>query len=269
MLTVHNGRVNGLSTRTRRTRLGSGLAAVVLGVSTLSACSGGSDEASEAAPSDDASASTEESAEPTEVPSAEPYLPVPAGVELTPQGSLLGVGDEAVVAYEPRQDQVGVLGITVRELRRTTFAESFEGWQLDERTRASTPYFVDVAVSNEGRTDLGGRPVPLYLLDDASTLIEASTFAGEFDPCPSAPLPEKFARGDTTRGCLVFLAPEGQELAGVSFRPDQDFDAITWAGDVQQPAARGGRNQGNSGGGNNGGGGNNNGGNNNGGGGNG
>lgn len=265
MLTVHNGRVNGLSTRTRRTRLGSGLAAVVLGVSGLSACSGGSDEASDAAPSDDASAGADESSEPTDAPSAEPYLPVPDGVELTPQGSLLGVGDEAVVAYEPRQDQVAVLGITVRELRETTFAESFEGWQLDERTRASTPYFVDVTVTNEGRTDLGGRPVPLYLLDDANTLIEASTFAGEFDPCPSAPLPEKFARGDTTRGCLVFLAPEGQELAGVSFRPDQDFDAITWAGDVQQPAARGGGNQGGGGngggsnggnGGNNGGGGN-------------
>ncbi|WP_160006628.1 hypothetical protein [Nocardioides sp. AX2bis] len=253
--------MNGLSTRTRRrTRLGAGLAVVVLGASALAGCSGGSEEAADAAPSEDSSASSEESSEATDAPSAEPYLPVPDGVELTPQGSLLGVGDEAVVAYEPRQDRVGVLGITVRELRETTFEESFEGWQLDDRTRASTPYFVDVSVTNEGRTDLGGRPVPLYLLDDANTLIEASTFAGDFEPCPSAPLPKTFAKGDTTRGCLVFLAPEGQELAGVSFRPDQDFDAITWAGDVQQPAGSGGGNQGggnsggNQGGGNGGGG---------------
>ena len=219
----------------------------MLGTTGLAACSGGSEEPSEAASSGDAaegasegaSASEEGSAESSAAPTAEPYLPVPEGVELTPQGSLLGVGDEATVAYEPRQDQVGVLGVTVRELRETTFEESFEGWQLDARTRSSTPYFVEVAVTNEGRTDLGGRPVPLYLLDDANTLVESSTFEGDFEPCPSAPLPEKFKKGDTARGCLVFLAPEGQELAGVSFRPDQDFDAITWAGDVQQPAGSG------------------------------
>lgn len=237
----HNVPVTGPSTRVRRrTRLGGGLATVVIG---LSACSGGSEATTDAAPSEAAPSSAGETTEATGAPTAEPYLPVPEGVELTPQGSLLGVGDRATVAYEPRQDQVGVLDLTVRGLRETTFEESFEGWQLDARTRSQTPYFVDVTVSNEGRADLGGRPVPLYLLDDASTLIEASTFEGEFDPCPSAPLPEQFRGGDTARGCLVFLAPEGQELAGVSFRPDQDFDAITWAGDVQQPdgAGRGGR----------------------------
>ncbi len=236
MLSVHTGRVNGPSTRAhRRTRLGGGLAVVVLG---LSACSGGSEDVG-AAPPEDAPTSAEESAGATDTPTAEPYLPVPDDVELTPQGSLLGVGDEATVAYEPRQGQVGVLGLTVRTLRETTFEESFEGWQLDARTRSSTPYFVDVTVTNEGRTDLGGRPVPLYLLDDANTLIEASTFAGDFEPCPSAPLPEQFRSGDDARGCLVFLAPEGQELAGVSFRPDQDFEAITWAGDVRQPGDAG------------------------------
>lgn len=244
-----------------------GLAAVVLG---LTACSGGSDQEAGAAPSEGAS-SAGDSAEATATPTAEPYLPVPDGVELTPQGSLLDVGEEATVAYELPQDQIGVLGLTVRRLRETTFKESFEGWQLDAQTRRSTPYFVDVRVTNKGRSNLGGRAVPLYLLDDTQTLIEPSTFAGDFEPCPSDPLPKQFRRGDTTRGCLVFLAPRGRELAGVSFRPDQDFEAITWAGEVAKPGGnvkkRGGkdgkrgdndknRGGGNKGGGNNRGGGN-------------
>lgn len=260
---MHNVPVNGSTTRAPgRTRLGVGLAAVVLG---LTACSGGSEKGGS---EDEANAAAEaaqagEAGEPTEataIPTAEPYLPVPDGVELTPQGSLLEVGEEATVAYKPRQGQVGVLGLTVQRLRETTFEKSFEGWQLDARTRRSTPYFVDVKVTNEGRANLGGRAVPLYLLDDANTLIEASTFAGDFKPCASDPLPQQFRRGDTTRGCLVFLAPQGQELAGVSFRPNQDFEAITWAGEVERPgdkgAKRGGKNKKSGSGGGNGGGGN-------------
>lgn len=240
MLSVHNDGVNGVSSRTRRRRVATGLAAAVLG---LSACGGGSAEEPGAAGSEAASESASASpsagesgaSEAAEVPSAEPYLPVPAGVELTPEGSLLGVGDEATVAYRPRQGEIGVLGIKVTELRRTTFGESFEGWQLDDATRSATPYFVTARVTNEGPANVGGRTVPLYLLDDANTLVEPSTFAGDFEPCPSTPLPERFRNGDRQQVCLVFLAPEDRKLAGVSFRPEQDFDAITWAGDVVQP----------------------------------
>ncbi len=215
------------------------MAALALaGCSGGSGSSGGTDEvespseaASEAAASGSAAAGT---------PTAEPYLPVPDGTELTPQGSLLEVGDEATVAYRPRQGQVGVLDLKVTDLRQTTFEESFEGWDLTKETLATTPYFVQAKVVNRGKPDLGGRAVPLYLLDDANTLLEPTTFEGDFQPCASQPLPEKFRKGDKVSTCLVFLAPEGRELAGVSFRPDQGFDAITWTGDVATPRTDGG-----------------------------
>lgn len=202
----------------------------------LSSCSG----AESPAPADPtASAVSAESsssggdASPSASPTQKPYLPVPEGVSLTPQGSLLGVGDTATVAYRPRQGKVGVLDLRVTSLVRTTFEESFQNWKLDDKTMQQTPYFVEVKVKNRGNSDLGGRPVPLYLLDGADTLVESSTFDGDFTPCPSTPLPKKFAKGATDKVCLVFLAPRGEKLAGVSFRPDQAFTAITWNGKVE------------------------------------
>ena len=147
--------------------------------------------------------------------SASPYLPVPDGVELTAQGSQLSVGDDAVVAYEPRQDSVGVLDIKITGMERTTFKRSFQGWQLDDATKRTTPYFVHAVVRNLGDTDLGGRPVPLYIVDGNNTLIESSTFASSFKPCPSTPFPKKFGNGDRMRTCLVYLSPKHGDLTAV------------------------------------------------------
>ena len=45
---------------------------------------------------------------------------------------------------------------------------------------------------------------------------------------PEPPLPAKFTHGKRTSVCLVYFAPDHGKLAAVSFRPTQDFDAITW-----------------------------------------
>jgi hypothetical protein len=154
------------------------------------------------------------------------------GVELTAQGSELAVGDQAVVAFEPRQDQVGVLDVRVTRLEKTSFRESFSGWQLDAATRRTNPYFVHATVKNVGGTDLGGRSVPLYIVDGRNTLIEASEFASTFKPCPSKALPDTFENGDRAKVCLVYLSPRNGELTAVSFRPTEDFDPIIWTGKV-------------------------------------
>ena len=170
-------------------------------------------------------------------PSDDAYLPVPDGVQLTPQGSDLAIKDSAVVAWEPRQDQVGVLDVTVTRVEQTTFATSFEGWQLDQATRKSTPYFVRATIDNVGASDVGGRDVPLYAVDGADTLIQASTFRAKFEPCPgNGVFPKTFRPGVTKQVCLVYLVPGGGELTAVSFRPSQDFDPITWTGPIKKPA---------------------------------
>ena len=201
------------------------LALAVGAVLVLGGCSSG-DGSDSADPSPTATAAASET----------PYLPVPEGVTLTPPGSQLSVGDAAVVAYEPRQEQVGALDITVTKLERTRI-EAFSAWQLSDAQKASTPYYVRATIENVGDTDLGGRPVPLYVVNEDDVLLEATPFASSFKPCPSTPFPEKFGPGDSTDVCLVYLAPDHGELEAVSFRPVETFNPITWTGEVEKYVA--------------------------------
>jgi hypothetical protein len=238
------------------------LLAVVLSLFlALSACAGDSDPgASEDSPSESASGGDESAGESASV-AQEPYLPVPDGVELTAQGSQLQVGDWAVVAYEPRQDQVGALRIRVNRLIDADFKD-FVGWKLTDETRKTNPYFVQATVKNVGDTDLGGEGVPLYAVDGNNKLVEASTFQSTFKPCSPQAFPERFKSGDKGNFCLVYLAPDKGDLTAVSFRPVEDFDPITWTGKLQQSGGGGkkggggGNGRAGNGGGNGGGGGN-------------
>jgi len=171
----------------------------------------------------------------TSAAAEEPYLPVPDGVELTPQGSELALGDKATVAYELSQGEVGVLDITVTSLEKATF-DLFVGWELTKDIKQTAPYFVRAKVTNVGETDVGSKkgasPVPLYAVDEENRLIESSLFTGSFKPCDGASFPKKFKPGDTMKACLVYLIPGKGELIAVSFRPSQDFDPIVWTGEV-------------------------------------
>lgn len=198
----------------------------------LAGCSGTEDEADGPDPSASASASTSATPEPT------PSLDVPAGVELTTQGTALELGDTATVAYEVDQSTVGVLDITVTDMRSTTFKESFQGWKLDKQLQKANPYFVEATFKNVGDTDLGKQRPPLYIVDGDDTLVESSTFVTDFEACPSTDFPKEFAPGDKVKRCLVFLAPDDGELVAVSFRPSQEYDPITWSGDVLELGAK-------------------------------
>jgi hypothetical protein len=193
----------------------------------LSACSG-DDGGSEGSGGEATSPGVEET----------PYLDVPEGVELTAQGSELELGESATVAYEPRQNAVGALDITVTSTEKASFS-MFEGWDIKKETRETAPYFVRAKIENVGDTDLGGRPVPLYIVDGEDRLIEASVFTGTFQPCEGSMFPKKFRTGDQVKACLVYLAPDKGELTAVSFRPDQEFDPITWTGELTRAGAAG------------------------------
>jgi hypothetical protein len=220
----HNGRV--------LRSLGS--AAVVLAVS-ASLLAGCSDDDKGSGPASSTAASTSGSASESGSESAGPALPVPEGVELSPQGSQFEVGDSATVAYEVRQGVVGVLDIRVSRLEQTSFKKSFVGWDLDESQEKANPYFVRATITNRGDTDLGGKRVPLYIVDGTNTLVEATTFASAFPPCEPGSFPKKFKPGSKLKVCLVFLSPKRGDLTAVSFRPTQEFDPITWTGELEKP----------------------------------
>jgi hypothetical protein len=152
-------------------------------------------------------------------------------VKLTPQGTRLGLGDTARVSWQPDQKTTGVISVTVTGLLRMPIS-TFSAWRLKGDVRRSTPYFVHATVRNLGHSDLSHAAVPLYLLDRRETLLEASTFRARFTPCPSTPLPAGFKRGHQASVCLVYFVPRHGRLVAISFRPTQEFDGITWEGQV-------------------------------------
>jgi hypothetical protein len=160
---------------------------------------------------------------------------VPAGVELTKAGADLKFGETATVAYEPNSQRNTVLQMTVNSATEGTIAD-LGSYVLDDRTKTSTPYYVNVSVKNVGDGDVGQTPIPLWAVDNSDTLIQASSFTNAFTKCPSTPLPTTFAPNATVTACLVYLVPDHGKLTGVSFRPLQAVAPIVWTGTVNPPA---------------------------------
>ena len=198
--------------------------AVLTAALVLTGCSSGSDgEAAPATPS--ATVTT------TRTPSS--TVGVPRGVELTAQGSSLRFGEPARVIFESRRNRGTVLSLVVRSVRKGRL-EDFDGFILDDRYKQKASYFyATVTVRNVGRGDVGGVAVPLWGVDRDKTLLPPVTFTTRFTPCPTRQLPARFRRGAALTTCLVFLSPDKGGLSGVSYRPSQEFDPVTWTGAIR------------------------------------
>jgi hypothetical protein len=172
-----------------------------------------------------ASESASVSASPSVSPSASAE---PSTGAVTEPGADRRLGETATVEWTPKDGVDGKLSITVARLESTSYKQTFSGWKLDEATLARAPYFVRATVKNEGDTDLGGYDAPLWGLDDDGSLVEAAAFKEPFKPCDPKTFPKPFAPGDSVDICLVMLVPDQGKLVGVSFRPYEEFDPITW-----------------------------------------
>jgi hypothetical protein len=157
---------------------------------------------------------------------------------LTRPGSRLAFGDTATVRYKPDQKRSTRLELTVKDASLGSMKD-FSGFILDDQSKASSPYYVDVVVKNVGDGAIGGGPVPLWGVDARNTLLPAATFTTSFPKCPSKPLPAKFGPGDRYRACLVYLAPDNGTMTSVSYRPDQAFDPVRWTGKIATQAPGG------------------------------
>ncbi|HWJ09702.1 MAG TPA: hypothetical protein VNS46_10025 [Nocardioides sp.] len=211
-----------LTGRTRRSRL---LAAGLALTATVGLAGCGSDK-----DADDAGRTPSPS--PTEATSAAPYLEVPEGVTLTEPGTALALGEEGVIAFERRQDEIGVLAVVVERIERTSFQESFAGWSIDDATAARTPYFVRVTVTNEGDTDLGGLRLDSVLWADDGDNLEAPTYytAAQLPACHGEALPVPFATDATAVLCQVYFIAPAHQLESVTFPPFGGLEPVTWSG---------------------------------------
>lgn len=226
--TCHNVPVTAV--RQLATRAVGAVAATALAAGVLTGC-GGSDGDSDA---DQDQPTTESSATGTTEPTPG-YLPVPEGVVLTDPGAALGFGDQATVAWRPRQDTVVALDLTVRRIDRTTYKESFDGWVIRPEMKGQVPYFVRVKATNVGDEPVGGLLVPLYGFSAAASMYEPLDFREQpFEPCPGGNLPETLKPDASADLCFVYLLPEDQELAAAAFDLVGELAPVTWSGEITE-----------------------------------
>ena len=67
-----------------------------------------------------------------------------------------------------------------------------------------------------------------------ATVVRPSHFTTSFQKCPSKPLPRHFGPGKSLQTCLVYLAPRHGKLKGVTYRPSEEFNPITWTGTITE-----------------------------------
>ncbi len=155
-------------------------------------------------------------------------LDLPAGVTLTKGGtSGLKVGTPATVVYQVGDRAASAVTVTIADVTKGSM-EDFRFFSLDEATKKSTPYYVKVAVKNEGPAGLGGSALPIYAFDSTSTNLPPNDIVGTFKPCPNPTLPESFLPGAVADLCLVYLIPEGRTLKAVTLQTGSSADAVTW-----------------------------------------
>lgn len=219
---------------TRRLRVGlaAGSLAALVG---LTGCSGGESAAGERQ-SPSASPTPSETETPTPSPTETPTPGVPEGVEITSPGAQLAFGDEATVLHESGKKR-SVLALTVESAQRGRL-EDFKGFDLDNAyKRNAAYYYVRVQVRNDGENPTGDLPVPLLGVSADNVLLQPVQFTSSFTTCPTERLPKNFRPGAEFETCLVFLSPDKGTLAGVSYRPTEDYLPIEWRGRVK-PATR-------------------------------
>ncbi len=212
-------------------RAGAAVLGGVLAVGVLAGCGGGDDDGASEDPSATETSSTEAtSAEPTEG-----YLSVPTGITLTEPGTDLAYGVDATVAWQPRQDTVVALDLTVERIDETSYKESFEGWVVTKEMKGQTPFFVHATVTNVGDAEVGGLLVPVYALAGGSSLYEPLDFREEvFEPCPGGKLPERLRPGKSAELCFVYLLPAFEALSAAAFDPVGELAPVTWTGEITE-----------------------------------
>ena len=183
----------------------------------------------------DAGSSSSDAASSSASPSPSSTVPVPEGTDLTEQGGKLSFGDTGTVIFEPSEGRGTVLQLTVKSVKQGNL-DDFKGFILDDSYKQKASYYyATVTVKNVGEGDVGGVGVPLWGVNSANTLLPAVNFTTSFKPCSSKPLPKSFPKDATLSTCLVYLSPDKGKLESVSYRPSQEFNPITWTGDITTP----------------------------------
>jgi hypothetical protein len=158
---------------------------------------------------------------------------LPAGAA-TP-GAEFGQHQEANVVFVPPGDAKGpITAKTSAYLRiridrvRTGSISDLSSFDLNARTRRSTPYYVNVTLTGLDKGRIGGADVPLLGVNAHHTLLRATHVIGTFARCQTEPIPDRFSKGTRFDTCLMFLSPKHGKLTGVEFQYSPKAAPVLW-----------------------------------------
>ncbi|OZM74438.1 hypothetical protein CFN78_04785 [Amycolatopsis antarctica] len=211
----------------KRARLGL-IGTVAIAASLLAGCS---DEEGAAAPPAAPPAPAPVDAAPeneSEAPASDSEE-APAGEAAAP-GTEYSLGDKAVVPYKSGSNE-GTIGITISAIEKGT-PEDLAPLDLGDKAEGQVPYYIRVAISNEGGEDMAFTSAPRLTgqLPDGGMAGRVSII-GDFEKCQNESAPKDFtAKGASYETCVLAVAPEASSVDSVRFTEGDQYEdaALVW-----------------------------------------
>jgi hypothetical protein len=193
----------------------------------ISGCGGGSGGTTSEASTGAEPAETTESTENTETtPETTEGGGAPASGKLTPPGTNLKLGEEAIVTYVPFNEEAdgkphqGIeTKVTVTAIEEKT-VDDLSAIELEPEEKEKTPFFVKAkveAVGNEPPPDEENPAIRLSAVDDRGQEGSSLTILGEFPDCEEERPPANFVEGASFETCLIYLVHEGGSVAEMTW----------------------------------------------------
>jgi hypothetical protein len=191
----------------------------------LAACGGGSggggtpaNQPTSAAPTGGSSAPQTPAAPSSSATGA----PAAAGGKLTPPGTHLAFGQEAIVSWDPGDTgKLFKLQVAVVSIEKGSIAADFKNVKLEGKDKKSTPYYVTVKMtaltSKPLHTDQTRPALYIHAIDDRGQEQGHVTFFGTFSRCDDPEAPTPFAAGKSFTACMTYLVPGGGSIKSVTW----------------------------------------------------
>jgi len=188
----------------------------------LAACGGGGSTPSSQHSPDEPPVSTSAPQSPAPSSSAAGNGGATTAGQLTPPGTHLSLGQQAIVGWDPGDTGKNVfrLELTVVSIEKGSIANDFRNVQLNAKEKASTPYYVTVkikALSSNPPSDNDDPAIALNGVDDRGQQQGEVTFFGHFARCDDPQAPRPFTAGKSFTACLTYLMPGGGSIKSMTW----------------------------------------------------
>ena len=191
----------------------------------LAACSGSSSTGNAPAGGATTGGNQPATSAPAQPARSQPASAAAGADGLTPPGTHLGFGKDAIVGWVP-QSETGLgahkgikLQVTVESIQKGTLAD-FRNVDLDAKEKKDTPYYVTLrltALQNASVPQDSDPAITFTAIDDRGQSQESITFLGTFQRCDEVSAPKSLVTGKSYSTCMTYLIPGGGSIQSVKW----------------------------------------------------